>query len=71
MKTVFTTLFRTKFGFRPVDPLADGLGDAIMAERREAQAMRLEEDDATDIQRFWSRVEKDIESGGAVDFAEE
>ncbi|MDO4773928.1 MAG: hypothetical protein Q4A37_02280 [Candidatus Saccharibacteria bacterium] len=71
MKTVFTTLFRTKFGFRPVDPLADGLGDDIAAERRESQAIHFDADDSADIQRFWSTVEQDIHTGGAVEFAEE
>lgn len=71
MKTVFTTPFRTKFGFRPVDPLADGLGDDIAAERRESQAIRFDADDSADIQRFWNTVERDIHTGGAVEFAEE
>lgn len=71
MKTVFTTLFRTKFGFRPVDPLDDGLGDDIAAERREPQAIRFDADDSADIQRFWNEVERDINTGRAVEFAEE
>ncbi|MDO4712833.1 MAG: hypothetical protein Q4B05_02905 [Candidatus Saccharibacteria bacterium] len=67
MKRIIQALFGKSFGFQPVDPLADGLGEAIELERRESEAIQLDGDDSDDIQRFWRRVERDIHGVDRVD----
>lgn len=62
-------LFKPRVHFQIVDPLGDGLADAIHDERQESGAISLEADDRGDIQRFWEKVEQDLHRGGAVDFA--
>lgn len=69
---IFTKIFSKSLAFQPVDPLADGLGDQIAAEKQESQAFHFDDTDIADgLQRFWSDVETDIHSGGALDFSEE
>lgn len=56
------SIFRKQtLSFAPIDPLADGLGDDIAAEQREAEAIHsLEDTSAEDLERFWSGVVEDI-----------
>lgn len=64
-------IFTPRIQFQPVDPLGDGLGDAIEEERRESQAIHLDQNDVIDIQQFWTEVETDIHAGGALSFSDD
>lgn len=57
MQNLFNKLFGSKIGFSPIDPLADGLAEEIIKERREPQAIRLDVDEIEDIRKFWSRAD--------------
>ncbi|HCH34541.1 TPA: hypothetical protein DEW05_03370 [Candidatus Saccharibacteria bacterium] len=50
--------------FRPIDPLGDGLGDEIAAERNEPEAIRdlAEPLDADMLQRRWSVLLEEVKS---------
>lgn len=48
---------RQQVAFAPVDPLGDGLREAIEAERREPEAIRLDEDPAAEyISQAWQEI---------------
>ncbi len=48
--------------FKTPDPLADGLGDDIAAERKEADAfMTLEDMSGEELTDHWNNIVKDIE----------
>jgi hypothetical protein len=64
------TFFHPRIQFEPIDPLADGLGEEIAREQQEPQAIRLDQSDITDIQRFWTDVEEDLHGGNSVEFSE-
>jgi hypothetical protein len=56
------SIFRRRIQFSTPDPLGNGLGDDIAAERREPEAiMSLEDTQASDLETFWSEVVKDVE----------
>lgn len=69
-RSIFQRFFGKTFGFRPVDPLADGLAEDIRAEQREPQAIRLYDDDSDALQRFWQTVEDDLRRHRAADCSE-
>lgn len=74
MQTKFNKIlqiFRTQLEFEPIDPLGDGLGDEIDDERREAQAISLEESEDNDTRQFWSAVEDDLHAGNLVEFSDD
>jgi hypothetical protein len=51
-------LFHPRISFDPVDPLGDGLGDEIMHEQLEPEAITLEEDiNASELSQFWQSVD--------------
>lgn len=64
------TFLHPHIQFEPIDPLADGLGEEIAREQQEPQAIRLDQSDITDIQRFWTDVEEDLHRGNSVEFSE-
>ena len=64
------TFFHPRIQFEPIDPLADGLEEEIAREQQEPQAIRLDQSDITDIQRFWTDVEEDLHRGNSVEFSE-
>ena len=67
-----TALFaRPVVEFEPIDPFGDGLGDEIIAEQNEPQAISLTEYDDGDTRQFWRAVEEDLHSGNLVEFSEE
>ena len=68
--TTLLSLFRQRVEFEPIDPLGDGLGDAIAAERNEPQAITLNDFD-DDTGQFWHAIENDIHTGDLVSFDEE
>lgn len=56
------TLFKHTITFSPVDPLGDGIGEDIAAERLEPEAITLEEGvDEAALTEYWQKVEQDIE----------
>lgn len=66
------TIFKPRVQFQPIDPLGDGLGDAIEEERRESQAIHLDDaEDSLRIQQFWQEVEQDIHVSGALSFSDD
>ena len=64
------TFFHPRIQFEPIDPLADGLVEEIAREQQEPQAIRLDQSDIIDIQRFWTDVEEDLHRGNSVEFSE-
>ena len=53
---------RRHIGFETPDPLANGLGDEIAAEQKEADAFRtLDDTPAEELSRQWNAIVKDIE----------
>ena len=51
-----------KIQFSKVDPLGDGLGDEIVSEQLEPEAILLEEGlDGNELSAYWQSVESDIE----------
>ena len=64
------TFFHPRIQSEPIDPLADGLGEEIVREQQEPQAICLDQSDITDIQRFWTDVEEDLHRGNSVEFSE-
>ncbi len=46
--------------FQPVDPLADGLGDDIAAERREAGSIELDEQLDGTLADRWGEILEDV-----------
>jgi hypothetical protein len=53
---------RTSIKFRTPDPLANGLGDEILAEQREADAFStLDDTSADELAKHWNSIVKDIE----------
>lgn len=59
-KTNMSIFQRKTVTFDAVDPLGDGLGDDIAAERREADAITsLEDNDPADLAAFWGGVVDD------------
>ncbi len=44
----------------PIDPLGDGLGDDIVAEQSESEAMTLNDIIPSDLETFWCHVCEDI-----------
>ena len=63
--------FQPQIEFEPIDPLGDGLGDAIIAERNETQAISLDESDDGDTRQFWRAVENDLHAGNLVEFSDD
>ena len=56
------SLFHRKISFMQPDPLADGLGDDIIAEQREADAFQsLNDTSAEELVSHWNTIVKDIE----------
>jgi hypothetical protein len=56
-------LFTKDLTFEPVDPLGDGLREAIAAEQGESEAIRLVEDGAAEsLQHAWEEIVHDVES---------
>ncbi len=71
MQQFFSKLFGRKFGFAPIDPLANGLAEEIEMERREPQAIDLAASDEYEVSRFWNSVEDDLHGGGGIDFSDD
>lgn len=67
----FLQILRPQVEFEPIDPLGDGLGDAILAERNETQAINLDESDDSDTRQFWRAVEDDLHAGNLVEFSDD
>lgn len=63
MQQFFSKIFGKTFGFTPVDPLGNGLAEEIEMERREPQAICLEDIDENEISQFWRSVENDLHGG--------
>ena len=51
---------RVKLAFQPVDPLGDGLGDEIEAERHEADAIQLQEQLDSTLSDKWEAIIEDV-----------
>lgn len=51
--------FKRKLAFLPVDPLGDGLGDEIARERRESEAITLEEQLDDQLASKWDEILND------------
>lgn len=64
---------RNTIHFSAPDPLANGLGDEIAAEQREADAINIMNDtNAEELASFWNSVIQDAKKDGDwVDFAED
>lgn len=62
-------IFRSRLAFEPVDPLGDGLREMIQREQRDPNAFSLADDDF-DAGSFWQSMERDLRSGGGLDFHE-
>ena len=67
----FLHIFRSQVEFEPIDPLGDGLGDAIEAEQQEPQAILLEESEDGDARQFWRAIEDDLHAGNLVEFSDD
>lgn len=53
--------FSNKLQFEPIDPLGDGLGDAIAQEQRRPEVVAFQKDlDGESLADFWSKVSRDI-----------
>lgn len=52
---------KQKLSFNPIDPLGDGLREAIEASQRSPEAIRLQEDISSDyLQNTWEEITHDI-----------
>jgi hypothetical protein len=61
-KSMAFHLFHHSISFSKTDPLGDGLGDEIEAEKLEPEAITLEEGlNEGEIEAYWNSVERDIE----------
>ena len=49
-----------KMSFKKHDPLDDGLGDLIAAERAEADSISLVDEDGQQLADFWNGVSKNL-----------
>lgn len=67
------SLFQQHIHFAKPDPLANGLGDEIAQEQREADAIHtLADTSADELETFWSGVLKDVKHDPDwFDFSEE
>lgn len=55
--------FPRKLQFEPVDPLGDGVGDAIREEQSRPESIAFQQDiDGNSLTAFWSQVERDLHS---------
>jgi hypothetical protein len=55
-------IFKKHIGFSKPDPLANGLGDDIVAEQQEAESFRTLDDASGDeLSKQWNAIVKDIE----------
>ncbi len=54
-----TLLFSKKVSFQPIDPLADGLREEIIAEEHEPQAIHLDDDGEDSGTQLWSATDND------------
>lgn len=55
------SLFRRTLRFNPIDPLGDGLGDAIARERAELERIELTEDfDGRELEKQWEAIHQDL-----------
>jgi len=54
------SLFHRKISFTKHDPLGDGLGDLIDAERAEGDSITLADEDGQQLAAFWNGVSKNL-----------
>ncbi len=54
------SFFRHKLAFAKIDPLADGLGEEIAAERAESEHIDLKEQYDPDLGDRWAKIVKDV-----------
>ncbi len=55
------SLFRRTLRFNPIDPLGDGLGDAIARERAEPERIELTEGfDGRELEKQWEAIHQDL-----------
>lgn len=56
------SIFKKPIQFRQHDPLADGLGDEISAERKEADSFAtLDDISGEELSKQWTAIIKDVE----------
>jgi hypothetical protein len=56
------SIFHQHPHFRPIDPLGDGLGDEIAAERAEPEHIELEESlDSSQLNEAWDAICSDLQ----------
>lgn len=51
---------RQNLAFQPIDPLADGLGDDIVAEQQETEAIQLSEQLDITLAERWNEILEDV-----------